>query len=119
MDYKHSLGTTPCKLRMQCNSYLFEGWHSTSVESDQFHLPSDYCSSLEVCDEVRKIKCYFFKRMLFGGNGLIYTASEDTTIGVWNKNGHRVAELKAHSHWVNTLALHTDFTLRTACFTEE
>jgi len=57
--------------------------------------------------------------MLWGGEGLIYTASEDTTIGVWNKGGKKVQELKGHGHWVNSIALHTDFVLRTACFSEE
>ncbi len=57
--------------------------------------------------------------MLFSGSGLIYTASEDTTIAVWQKNGHKAADLKGHAHWVNTLALHTDFAMRTACYSEE
>ena len=46
--------------------------------------------------------------MLWGN--FIYTASEDTTINVWNKNGTKVQELKGHAHWVNTIALCTDFT---------
>lgn len=50
---------------------------------------------------------------------MIYTASEDTTIGVWNKSGKRARELKGHAHWVNSIALHTDFTVRMACFSEE
>ena len=57
--------------------------------------------------------------MLIGGNGVIYTASEDTTICTWQKNGHKIADLKGHAHWVNTLALNTDFAMRTSCFSEE
>ncbi|KAM3141596.1 hypothetical protein pb186bvf_006201 [Paramecium bursaria] len=56
-------------------------------------------------------------KMLWGN--FIYTASEDTTINVWNKNGTKVQELKGHAHWVNTIALCTDFTQRTACFSEQ
>ncbi|CAD8066103.1 unnamed protein product [Paramecium sonneborni] len=57
-------------------------------------------------------------KMLWGGQGYIYTASEDTTIGVWNKSGKRLQELKGHGHWVNSIALHSDYTIRCACFSE-
>jgi ribosome assembly protein 4 len=57
--------------------------------------------------------------MLFGGNGVIYTASEDTTIGTFGKNGHKLADLKGHGHWVNSIALNVDFVQRTACFSED
>jgi len=28
-------------------------------------------------------------------------------------------DLKGHAHWVNTLALNTDYVLRTGCFDEK
>ncbi|CAM0142958.1 ribosome assembly [Umbelopsis sp. WA50703] len=49
----------------------------------------------------------------WGGEGLIYTASQDKTIKVWNSSGVLVKTLQGHGHWVNTLALSTDFVLRT------
>jgi len=53
----------------------------------------------------------------WGGEGLIYTASQDTTIKVWSdKDGKLVRVLKGHGHWVNTLALNTDYVLRTGAF---
>mmetsp|Transcript_15782 Transcript_15782/g.26643 ORF Transcript_15782/g.26643 Transcript_15782/m.26643 type:complete len:408 (-) Transcript_15782:377-1600(-) len=56
-------------------------------------------------------------KVLWGGEGFIYTASQDRTIKVWNeKNGSLVSDLKGHSHWVNTLALSTDYVLQTGCF---
>jgi ribosome assembly protein 4 len=51
----------------------------------------------------------------WGGAGFIYTASEDKTVKVWNAdNGTLAHTLNAHAHWVNHLALSTDFVLRTA-----
>ena len=41
----------------------------------------------------------------WGGEGLLYSASRDTTIFVWDaKDGKVVRQLKGHGHWVNTLA---------------
>ncbi|KAL4715433.1 hypothetical protein ACJJTC_015336 [Scirpophaga incertulas] len=50
----------------------------------------------------------------WGGNGLIYTASQDRTIKVWRADdGVLCRTLEGHAHWVNTLALSTDYVLRT------
>lgn len=51
----------------------------------------------------------------WGGVGFIYTSAEDKTIKVWNaSNGTLAHTLTSHMHWVNHLALSTDFVLRTA-----
>ena len=56
-------------------------------------------------------------KVLWGGEDLLYSASQDRTIKVWNPNsGAMVNELQGHAHWVNTLALSTDYVLRTGCF---
>lgn len=52
--------------------------------------------------------------MKWGGTGFIYTASQDKTIKVWDSSGTLKHTLASHSHWVNHLALSTDFVLRTA-----
>ncbi|EON65046.1 hypothetical protein W97_04281 [Coniosporium apollinis CBS 100218] len=53
----------------------------------------------------------------WGGTGLIYTASHDKTVKVWDAaSGTLKHTLTAHAHWVNYLALSTDFPLRTAFF---
>uniref|UniRef100_A0A6B2L345 NLE domain-containing protein n=1 Tax=Arcella intermedia TaxID=1963864 RepID=A0A6B2L345_9EUKA len=53
----------------------------------------------------------------WGGEGFIYTASQDTTIKVWSDtDGKLVRVLKGHGHWVNTLALNTDYVLRTGAY---
>ncbi|KAL5996606.1 hypothetical protein ACLOJK_007525 [Asimina triloba] len=43
--------------------------------------------------------------------------SEDCTIKVWEtKQGKLIRELKGHGHWVNSLALSTEYVLRTGAF---
>jgi len=51
----------------------------------------------------------------WGGIHRIYTSSQDKTIKVWNARSWTCLHtLTAHAHWVNHLALSTDFVLRTA-----
>ena len=53
----------------------------------------------------------------WGGTSLIYTASYDRTIIVWDaRAGTLVHHLKSHTARVNQLALSTDFVLRTGFF---
>ena len=45
----------------------------------------------------------------WGGDGLLYSASRDTLIHVWEPlEGKLVRTLKGHGHWVNTLALSSE-----------
>ncbi|KAI3818472.1 hypothetical protein L1987_12279 [Smallanthus sonchifolius] len=49
----------------------------------------------------------------WGGDGFIYTGSQDCTIKVWETTqGKLIRELKGHGHWVNSLALSTEYVLR-------
>ncbi|KAG8902537.1 hypothetical protein FRB99_004372 [Tulasnella sp. 403] len=51
------------------------------------------------------------------GDGVLYTAGSDRVIRVWDANGGKLLHtLKDHAHWVTTLALSTDFVLRTGPF---
>jgi len=51
----------------------------------------------------------------WGGLGKVYTSSQDKTIKIWDsKNWSCIQTLSSHTHWVNHLALSTDFALRTA-----
>ncbi|KAL4205328.1 hypothetical protein AMTRI_Chr01g114070 [Amborella trichopoda] len=53
----------------------------------------------------------------WGGDGLIYTGSQDCIIKVWETTqGKLIRELKGHGHWVNSLALSTEYVLRTGPF---
>lgn len=56
-------------------------------------------------------------KVLWGGEGYLYTASQDRTVKVWHaRDGNLISDLKGHAHWVNTLALSTDYVLQTGCF---
>ncbi|EEZ97691.1 notchless [Tribolium castaneum] len=53
----------------------------------------------------------------WGGLGLLYTASQDRTVKVWRaKDGVLCRTLEGHGHWVNTLALNTDYILKLGAF---
>lgn len=53
----------------------------------------------------------------WGGSGLLYTASQDRMIKVWRADdGILCRTLEGHAHWVNTLALNTDYILRIGPF---
>ncbi|KAJ2890469.1 ribosome assembly [Coemansia aciculifera] len=52
----------------------------------------------------------------WGGDGRIYTSSQDKTIKIWNPDGSLYKTLTGHAHWVNTLAFSTDFALRTGAY---
>ena len=52
----------------------------------------------------------------WGGSGRLFSASQDRGIIVWNtKTGEVEAQLGGHAHWVNALALSTDYALRLGC----
>ncbi|TKR82112.1 hypothetical protein L596_015885 [Steinernema carpocapsae] len=56
----------------------------------------------------------------WGGEGLIYSGSQDRTIKVWRADdGVMCRTLSGHAHWINTLALNVDYVLRTSCFEPE
>uniref|UniRef100_A0A915BX92 NLE domain-containing protein n=1 Tax=Parascaris univalens TaxID=6257 RepID=A0A915BX92_PARUN len=53
----------------------------------------------------------------WGGEGLIYSGSQDRTVKVWRaEDGVLCRTLTGHAHWVNTLALNVEYALRTSCF---
>ncbi|XP_071499818.1 notchless protein homolog 1-like [Diadema antillarum] len=53
----------------------------------------------------------------WGGTDLIYSASQDRTVKVWRaQDGVLCRTLQGHTHWVNTMALSTDYVLRTSWF---
>ncbi|XP_033123201.1 notchless protein homolog 1-like [Anneissia japonica] len=53
----------------------------------------------------------------WGGTGLLYSASQDRTIKVWRaSDGVMCRTLNGHGHWVNTMALSTDYVMRTGAF---
>jgi len=57
--------------------------------------------------------------VIWGGEGFLYSSSEDRTIKVVNDKGKLQKELKSHGHWVNCLSLNTVYSLRTGCYDEK
>jgi len=103
--------------------------HVTAIAWEPAHVAYPvvrFCSAsadgtVRVWDAVRR-SCLFtmsahtkaIASVKWGGEGLIYTASRDTTIYVWDAtDGKVVRQLKGHAHWVNSLALSTEYALRT------
>ncbi|GMM53049.1 Rsa4 protein [Starmerella bacillaris] len=53
----------------------------------------------------------------WGGFNDVYTASHDKTVKVWDASSGRMKRsLDAHAHWVNHIALSTDFALRSGAY---
>mmetsp|Transcript_45007 Transcript_45007/g.97076 ORF Transcript_45007/g.97076 Transcript_45007/m.97076 type:complete len:512 (+) Transcript_45007:78-1613(+) len=52
--------------------------------------------------------------------GALYTAGRDCVIKVWNPTeGTMLSELKGHGHWINTLALNTDYVIKSGPYSHE
>merc|ERR1711963_804091 len=67
---------------------------------------------LSLTSHTMSVKC-----LKWGGTGLIYSASQDRTIKVWRStDGALCRTLQGHGHWVNVLALNTDYVMRTGAF---
>lgn len=52
-------------------------------------------------------------RVVWSGEGFIYSSSEDRTIKMWDGKGKYQKDLLGHSHWVNCLSLNFAHALRT------
>ena len=58
--------------------------------------------------------------MRWGGQGRLYTGSQDRTVKVWSvADGSLLSTLQGHAHWVNHLALSTDYALRLNGYNEK
>jgi ribosome assembly protein 4 len=103
-----SLSWEPCHIEFPCRRIV-----SSSKDG-----------SLRIWD-ILKQKClismtyhtHTVKNVRWGGHGLIFSASADCSIRIWSsENGQLLNSINAHSSWVNTLALSTDYVLRTGIF---
>ena len=53
----------------------------------------------------------------WSGEGVIYSSSQDRTIKVWQPtSGQLMKTLQGHGHWVNSLALNSDYVMRIGAF---
>uniref|UniRef100_A0A8C9LGC8 Notchless protein homolog 1 n=1 Tax=Pavo cristatus TaxID=9049 RepID=A0A8C9LGC8_PAVCR len=69
------------------------------------------------CDKILTGHTQSVTCVKWGGDGLLYSSSQDRTIKVWrSQDGILCRTLQGHAHWVNTMALSTDYVLRTGAF---
>lgn len=70
------------------------------------------------------IKCRFSStdkgagvtKVIWSGEGVVYSASQDRVIRVWTVTGAIIRVLSGHGHWVNSIAVDADYTLRAGPF---
>ena len=79
-----------------------------------WHLPTRACQ-LILSGHTGGVTC-----MRWGGQGRLYTGSQDRTVKVWSvSDGSLLSTLQGHAHWVNHLALSTDYALRLNGYNEK
>uniref|UniRef100_A0A8B9C513 Notchless protein homolog 1 n=1 Tax=Anser brachyrhynchus TaxID=132585 RepID=A0A8B9C513_9AVES len=80
--------------------------------------PSSWAGgNLGECDKILTGHTQSVTCVKWGGDGLLYSSSQDRTIKVWrSQDGVLCRTLQGHAHWVNTMALSTDYVLRTGAF---
>lgn len=77
-------------------------------------------TSLGSCEKILSNHLQSVTALRWSGEGLLYSASQDRTIKVWRAtDGVMCRTLQGHGHWVNTLALNTDYVLRTGACSPE
>nr|XP_032823756.1 notchless protein homolog 1 isoform X2 [Petromyzon marinus] len=69
------------------------------------------------CERVLAGHTHSVTCLRWSGEGLLYSASQDRTVKVWRPHdGVLCRTLQGHGHWVNSLALSTDYVMRTGAF---
>ena len=58
-------------------------------------------------------------KTIWSGENVIYTCSEDKLVKIFDENLNHLQTLQGHGHWINTMALNTEYILRTGCFDYE
>lgn len=51
-------------------------------------------------------------RLFWGGEGFVYSCSQDQTVVVWDEELSFAMHFRGHAHWVNSIALNTHHALR-------
>ena len=125
MDYVPELGTVPQKLGVQVSCICFRGilakfcvsvtryLASSSKDGDVRIWDTVLCNTVKILSGHTKSVTV----VKWGGSDLLYTASQDRSVKVWRaSDGILCRTLEGHAHWVNTLALNTDYVLRIGPF---
>lgn len=81
--------------------------------------------SVKIWDTTRRLCLYTMSGhtnsvscIKWSGSNILYSGSHDKTIKAWDisANGKCIQTLKSHAHWVNHLAISTDYVLRKGAF---
>jgi ribosome assembly protein 4 len=116
------IGSTLTGHRQWINSMSWEPFHSDPDSRMLATASKD--ATVRVWDTLTS-RCLFILSshtqsvtcVKWGGTGLIYTSSQDRTVKVWRAvDGVLCRSLDGHAHWVNSLALNTDYAIRIGCF---
>ena len=74
-------------------------------------------SQTMLCDFVLSGHLQSVTCVKWSGEGFVYSSSQDRTIKVWDPTSGQVKKnLQGHAHWVNTLALNSDYVMRIGAF---
>ncbi|CAF3699972.1 unnamed protein product [Rotaria socialis] len=104
----NSLSWQPLHLNGSCR-LLASGSKDATIKIWDTHL---FKAVLTLSSHTASVTC-----IKWGGQNLLYSASQDRTIKVWRTtDGILCRTLDGHAHWVNTLALSTDYVLRTGAY---
>ena len=95
-------------------SYSFASASKDSTTSIWDYLKTGTPKVMSLGQHSKSVTC-----VKWGGEGLIYTASQDRDIHVWRaEDGTLCRSLKGHAHWVNSISLNTDYVIRTGPYNE-
>ena len=70
-------------------------------------------TKLERCIHSLTMHSSCVTRVVWGGEGFIYSSSEDRTVKMWSGKGVYQKDLLGHAHWINCLSLNFAHALRT------
>lgn len=99
-------------LHLQCPSYRL-------VSSSKDGLAKVWDVTRRICLQTLSQHKDAVATVKWVGSGHIITGSRDRTIKVWTPEGSLFKNLEGHAHWINTLALSSDYAIRTGAFDHE
>lgn len=104
----NAISWEPLHLQAPCHRFVSAGHDGDARIWD---ISSRKCI-ISLTGHTRSVRC-----VKWGGDGFIYTSSEDYTIKVWETTkGILMHDLKGHGGQIFSLSLSTEYTLRTGAF---
>lgn len=102
----------------------------TSIAWKPLHLTSEFVivssgkdGILKCCNVKTRVNEFLIaghnesiSKVIWSGEDIIYSCSQDKTVKSWTSKGELLKQFKGHAHWINTMAINTEFTLRTGFY---